>query len=252
MSIYFYLFQLWILCETHLFSLFKVENWLCNGNTHTHAYSIDSINSICVCTTHIRFRFLVVSSIFSFFFLFYESTRTRMRAKEYQFIDEKWNLSNTNFTHTTEWTACVFTCVHRQASNDRMKSVKRNGMLVFEQFFFRFSLWVYIFWDSVYRFRCRYPDENDPVRKNVFVRRVESLIIIKSSLDADVHISSIYLLKVFFSPLISFAGKSFHRVARVYGISVCVCACAKKRKIICSVLDKQARRCFNECGQWKC
>lgn len=105
-------------------------------------------------------------------------------------------------------------------------------MLGFWAIFLRFSVYFEIRYIVFVSIRMGYPDETDPVRKSVFVRRVESLIIIISSWDADVHISSIYLLCGFFSSFLLICGQIFSRRQKC-GMWVCVCvwcACAKNGK----------------------
>lgn len=78
-----YIFCFGFLCETHLFSLFNVENWLCNGN-RTHAALIHK-SYLCVRTTQTptRSRFLAIPFILFRSSFFYDFTHTRLRVKEY-------------------------------------------------------------------------------------------------------------------------------------------------------------------------
>lgn len=118
---------------------------------------------------------------------------------------------------------CVSVCARRST-----EEWKRNGMLASEQSFRSFGVDI--------------PTKPIPVRRDVFVRWVESLIIIKSSWDADVHISSVHLLSeesfFFFSHRFSFAGKIFF-TQRVWQESVNVRKI--NGKFICSVWTNEQR-----------
>lgn len=106
-----------------------------------HTRNIDSISCICVRVPH-RTRdalafllFLLFSFVLPFLRFYAYSPASERRS---QLIDEKWNLGNSNFTHTTKWSLCVCTLWHTsymctERSNEEWK---RNGMLVFEQFLF--------------------------------------------------------------------------------------------------------------------
>lgn len=72
---------------------------------------------------------------------------------------------------------------------------------------FRFS-----FFSSSFPFGVRYPNLflgsiDGHARKSLCARRVESLIIIKSSWDADVHISTIYLFRFHSMMLVVVVGR---------------------------------------------
>lgn len=147
----FYVKQIYFPC-----SMWKIG--CATGTAHTQHWFNKPYLCARTTQTQTRSRFLAIP-----FILFRSSffTILRILACEWknisQFIDEKWNLGNSNFTHTTKRSVRV--CVHFTYELHVCYAiewrVKEKWDVSFWAISFRFSA-VYVY------FRCRYPDETDP------------------------------------------------------------------------------------------